>query len=137
MNYEQLADRHPPSLQPQSYSRGNPGKSHRFDLRAAYAWPGARPNRSRSVSDQRRSRQVAGEWRLAPRRGLIDHQTLSFDAINKFIEDDFLDGQRLAPTNDGRPDPRPDVSAEGATCTPGSAPRSARSPPESDCYAPP
>ena len=29
------------------------------------------------------------------RRGYIDHQTLSFDAIIKFIEDDFLDGQRL------------------------------------------
>jgi phospholipase C len=43
------------------------------------------------------------------RRGFIDHQTLSFDAYNKFIEDDFLDGQRLNPLNDGRPDPRPDV----------------------------
>ena len=43
------------------------------------------------------------------RRGLIDHQTLSFDAINKFIEDDFLGGQRLDPRTDGRPDPRPDV----------------------------
>jgi phospholipase C len=43
------------------------------------------------------------------RRGFIDHQTLSFDAINKFIEDDFLSGQRLDPRTDGRPDPRPDV----------------------------
>jgi phospholipase C len=43
------------------------------------------------------------------RRGFIDHQTLSFDAINKFIEDDFLGGQRLNPHTDGRPDPRPDV----------------------------
>ena len=43
------------------------------------------------------------------RRGFIDHQTLSFDAFNKFIEDDFLGGQRLDPTTDGRPDPRPDV----------------------------
>jgi phospholipase C len=43
------------------------------------------------------------------RHGYIDHQTLSFDAINKFIEDDFLDGQRLDPRTDGRPDPRPDV----------------------------
>jgi phospholipase C len=43
------------------------------------------------------------------RRGYIDHQTLSFDAINKFIEDDFLGGQRLDPRTDGRPDPRPDV----------------------------
>jgi phospholipase C len=43
------------------------------------------------------------------RRGYIDHQTLSFDAYNKFIEDDFLGGQRLNPRTDGRPDPRPDV----------------------------
>ena len=27
----------------------------------------------------------------------------------KFIEDDFLGGQRLDPKTDGRPDPRPDV----------------------------
>jgi phospholipase C len=43
------------------------------------------------------------------RRGYIDHQTLSFDAYVKFIEDDFLGGQRLDPATDGRPDPRPDV----------------------------
>ncbi len=43
------------------------------------------------------------------RPGYIDHQTLSFDAINKFIEDDFLDGERLDPATDGRPDPRPTV----------------------------
>ena len=43
------------------------------------------------------------------RRGFIDHQTLSFDALNKFIEDDFLGGQRLDPATDGRPDPRPNV----------------------------
>jgi phospholipase C len=43
------------------------------------------------------------------RRGYIDHQTLSFDAYLKFIEDDFLSGQRLNPMNDGRPDSRPDV----------------------------
>ena len=43
------------------------------------------------------------------RKGLIDHQTLSFDAYAKFIEDDFLKGQRLNPRTDGRPDPRPDV----------------------------
>ena len=41
--------------------------------------------------------------------GMIDPQTLSHDAYNKFIEDDFLDGQRLDPATDGRPDPRPDV----------------------------
>ena len=43
------------------------------------------------------------------RSGFIDHQTLSFDAYVKFIEDDFLGGQRLDPRTDGRPDPRPDV----------------------------
>ncbi len=43
------------------------------------------------------------------KRGHIDHQTLSFDAYDKFIEDDFLGGQRLDPRTDGRPDPRPDV----------------------------
>ena len=43
------------------------------------------------------------------RHGAIDHQTLSFDAYDKFIEDDFLHGQRIDPASDGRPDPRPDV----------------------------
>ncbi len=43
------------------------------------------------------------------RAGFIDHQTLSFDAYDKFIEDDFLNGQRLDPRTDGRPDPRVDV----------------------------
>jgi phospholipase C len=43
------------------------------------------------------------------RRGFVDHQILSFDAYAKFIEDDFLGGQRLDPATDGRPDPRPDV----------------------------
>jgi phospholipase C len=43
------------------------------------------------------------------RQGYIDHQTLSFDAYLKFIEDLFLGGQRLDPATDGRPDPRPTV----------------------------
>jgi phospholipase C len=43
------------------------------------------------------------------KKGFIDHQTLSFDAYLKFIEDDFLGGQRLDPATDGRPDPRPDI----------------------------
>ena len=43
------------------------------------------------------------------RTGYVDHQTLSFDAYVKFIEDDFLGGQRLDPRTDGRPDGRPDV----------------------------
>jgi phospholipase C len=40
------------------------------------------------------------------KRGYVDHQTLSFDAYVKFIEDDFLGGRRLDPATDGRPDPR-------------------------------
>lgn len=43
------------------------------------------------------------------KRGFIDHQTLSFDAYVKFIEDDYLNSQRIDPRTDGRPDPRPDV----------------------------
>jgi phospholipase C len=48
------------------------------------------------------------------RRGYIDHQVLSFDAYNKFIEDDFLGGARLNPATDGRPDPRPRVRENAA-----------------------
>jgi phospholipase C len=48
------------------------------------------------------------------RKGYIDHQTLSFDAYVKFIEDDFLGGSRLDPRTDGRPDPRPDVRENAA-----------------------
>jgi phospholipase C len=40
------------------------------------------------------------------KRGYVDHQVLSHDAYVKFIEDDFLDGARLDPATDGRPDPR-------------------------------
>jgi phospholipase C len=43
------------------------------------------------------------------RRGTIDHQTLSFDAYLKLIEDLYLNGQRLDPKTDGRPDSRPTV----------------------------
>ncbi len=43
------------------------------------------------------------------RRGFIDHQLLSHDAYVKFIEDDFLAGQRIDPATDGRPDRRPTV----------------------------
>jgi len=46
------------------------------------------------------------------RAGYIDHQQLSHDAYLKFIEDDFLSGERLNPKTDGRPDPRPDVREE-------------------------
>jgi phospholipase C len=43
------------------------------------------------------------------RKGFIDHQTLSFDAYLKFIEDLFLNSQRIDPKTDDRPDPRPTV----------------------------
>jgi phospholipase C len=48
------------------------------------------------------------------RHGYIDHQTLSFDAYLKFIEDDFLNAARIDPRTDGRPDPRPDVRENAA-----------------------
>jgi phospholipase C len=44
------------------------------------------------------------------RKGYIDHQTLSHDAYVKFIEDDFLGGERIDPKTDGRPDPRKSVA---------------------------
>jgi phospholipase C len=44
--------------------------------------------------------------------GLIDHQLLSHDAYLKFIEDDFLEGARLNPATDGRPDRRANVREE-------------------------
>jgi phospholipase C len=43
------------------------------------------------------------------KQGYIDSQTLSTDAYLKFIEDDFLNSQRIDPLTDGRPDRRPDV----------------------------
>jgi phospholipase C len=43
------------------------------------------------------------------KRGYVDHQTLSFDAYLRFIEDLFLGGARIDPRTDGRPDARPDV----------------------------
>jgi phospholipase C len=42
----------------------------------------------------------------------VDHQTLSFDAYLKLIEDRFLGGQRLDGQNQGWPDPRPSVREE-------------------------
>jgi phospholipase C len=43
------------------------------------------------------------------KKGYIDHQVLTFDAYIKFIEDDFLEGERIDPATDKRPDPRPSV----------------------------
>ncbi len=41
------------------------------------------------------------------RRGFIDHQTLTFDAYLKLIDDRFLGGERLDPATMSRPDSRP------------------------------
>jgi len=49
---------------------------------------------------------VVSPW---AKHDVVDHQLLSFDAYDKFIEDLFLGGRRLDPLTDGRPDPRPDV----------------------------
>ena len=61
--------------------------------------------------DEQRLRPARPGLVISPyaKRGYVDHQTLSFDAYLKFIEDDFLGGQRLDPATDGRPDSRPDV----------------------------
>jgi len=48
------------------------------------------------------------------KKGFIDHQTLSFDAYVKLIEDLFLAGRRLDPKTDGRPDSRPGVRENDA-----------------------
>ena len=48
------------------------------------------------------------------RPGLIDHQTLSFDAYLRFVEDRFLGGERLDPATLTRPDSRPTVREEVA-----------------------
>jgi phospholipase C len=40
------------------------------------------------------------------RKGYVDHQTLSFDAYLKLIEDRFLGGERLDPDTLSRPDSR-------------------------------
>jgi hypothetical protein len=43
-------------------------------------------------------------------RGLVTRAAVAaLDVYNKFIEDDFLNRQRLDPATDGRPAPRPNV----------------------------
>ena len=41
--------------------------------------------------------------------GYIDHTTVSFDSYLRLIEDRFVNGRRLDPKTDGRPDSRPTV----------------------------
>ena len=48
------------------------------------------------------------------KQGLVDKQKLSFDAYDKFIEDAFLQGKRIDPRSDGRPDPRTSVREDAA-----------------------
>jgi len=43
------------------------------------------------------------------KKGYVDHQTLSFHAYLKFIEDGFLGGERIDPLTNTRPDLRPTV----------------------------
>jgi phospholipase C len=43
------------------------------------------------------------------RKHVVDHRMSSLDAYTKFIEDDFLEGERIDPDTDGRPDRRPTV----------------------------
>ena len=57
---------------------------------------------------------VAPAIRFTRARGYIDHQTLSPDSYLRFIEDVFLQGQRLDPKTDGRPDSRPFVRENDA-----------------------
>ena len=49
------------------------------------------------------------------RKGLIDHNVLSFDSYAKFIEDTFIAGNRLDPVALGNPDNRPDLRDSVAT----------------------
>jgi phospholipase C len=42
------------------------------------------------------------------KQGYIDHQTLSFDSYLKFIEDIFVNSQRIDASS-GRPDTRPTI----------------------------
>ena len=75
-----------------------------------------RPRRPPQRRRERLRVARAGAASSAPTRavGYVDHQTLSFDAYLKFIEDDFLGGARLDPKTDGRPDPRPTVREDVA-----------------------
>jgi phospholipase C len=70
------------------------------------------------------------------KRGYVDHQTLSFDAYDKFIEDVFLHGQRLDPRTDGRPDPRPTVRESVKTLGDLSADFDFRQPPRAPVLLP-
>ncbi|HVA91302.1 MAG TPA: alkaline phosphatase family protein [Chloroflexota bacterium] len=68
------------------------------------------------------------------RPGYIDADTLSFDSINKFIEDDFLGSARLDPKTDGIADNRPDVRENLAGDLSGAFDFTKRPPPPPGCH---
>ena len=79
------------------------------------SWRGTTGAASTTTSRRRRSTRTATACASRPsssartrRPGYVDHQTLSFDAYDKFIEDDFLDGQRLDPAHRRPTRPTPD-----------------------------
>ena len=49
------------------------------------------------------------------RQGVIDHDVHSHDSYVRLVEDLFLDGERIDPATDGRPDPRTSVREEMAS----------------------
>ena len=65
----------------------------------------------RHASTQTATASAFPAWSSAPTPAAATSTTrrLSHDAYVKFIEDDFLGGQRLDPRTDGRPDHRPTV----------------------------
>jgi phospholipase C len=69
---------------------------------------------STSKGERAGTRDTSSRYLISPwaRKGVIDHQQLSTDSYLKFIEDDFLHGQRLDPKTDGRPDSRPFVAED-------------------------
>ena len=72
------------------------------------AGPGAPPNSPKLNRPCPAAQRRFGRRRVTSYRR-IDSQPLTSDAYLKFIEDDFMNGARLNPATDGRPDSRPTV----------------------------
>ena len=51
------------------------------------------------------------------RRGVVDHQVLSFDSYTRLVEDLFMGGARIDPAAMGNPDARPDIRENLASVT--------------------
>ena len=116
----QAVSEHPPALvsdgpglrhRPDQHDHAEP----RLDARPPSSSRGTTGAASTTTSCRRRATQTATACAcpalvISPyaRQGYIDHQTLSFDAYLKFIEDDFLGGARLDPADrrPARPAPR-------------------------------